>query len=184
MSQLKIDLETQVAEYVQPAILVSADDSIEKTAKAMSSAKAECAVVTSANRDPIGIVTEWDILSRAVAQGKDVKTTHVREIMSSPLWTITPSTKVGEAMSLMLQKGFRRIVVKEGSRLMGIATLTQVIGSRREASIPIPLFEPARGSRCPYCGSVLKDRDELSSHIDEVHIREDILKGIRGKSIE
>ena len=90
--------------------------------------------------------------------------------------------KAGEAISLMVRNKYRRLVVKDGTRLLGIITLSQVVGNSREGSISLTMLEPSRGARCPYCGSILKDREDLSNHIDNVHIREEMLKGAHGLS--
>ena len=126
---------------------------------------------------------EWDILSRLVAQGKDASKTHVKEIMSSPLTFVSGETKVGDALTLMMRNGHRRLVVKDGHKLLGIIAMTQVIGNQKESSIPLAMLEPAKGVRCPYCGSILKDREALSNHVDTVHVREELLHGIHGMNM-
>ncbi len=49
---------------------------------------------------PVGVVTDRDILKRAVAPGKDLKRVKVEEIMSSPIITISPKETIGHATSL------------------------------------------------------------------------------------
>jgi CBS domain-containing protein len=46
----------------------------------------------------------------------------VREVMSTNLHTVTPSTTVGEAVALMAQYRVGSTMVMEGSRLIGIFT--------------------------------------------------------------
>jgi CBS domain-containing protein len=46
----------------------------------------------------------------------------VREVMSTNLHTVTPSTTVGEAVALMAQFRVGSTMVMEGSRLIGIFT--------------------------------------------------------------
>lgn len=142
------------------------------------------AVVVVSNGEPIGIMTEWDVITRVVAPGKDPAKTTVREAMSSPIQTIASNVKVGEAIRLMSRNRYRRLLVKDGSHLVGVITLSHVVGNSRKNTITLPLLEPASGARCPYCGSILKDRDDLSRHIDSVHIREEILKGAHGPTPE
>ena len=177
LSQVNVGANESISKFIQEPILVPVTESVQNAAHRMAQRKAGCVVVTS-NGDPIGIVTEWDILSRVVAEGKDASQTQVRQVMSAPVQSVSPQTKVGDALSMMVKKGIRRLVVKEGDRLVGIVTLTQVVGSRKEETVTLPLLEPSKGSRCPYCGSILKDREELSRHIDDVHIREEVLRGI------
>jgi CBS domain-containing protein len=182
--QLKIHKDEPVRNFVQRAVLVAETEPIEEAAKAMTAASSGCAVVVTKGNKPIGIVTEWDILARVVAKGRDVKLTRVREVMSSPIITIHPDEKVGSAISLMLERGFRRLIVEreKEAAVLGVITLAQVVGNRQDDALPLPLLEPSTGSRCPYCGSILKDREELSKHIDDVHIREEILKSVSPQS--
>ncbi len=179
MSELEIAINDPVSKFIQKPILLPANDSVEDAAKLMLDRKIGEVIVTL-NNEAVGIVTEWDIISRVVAQGKDPGKTTLQEVMSAPVLSVTPSLKAGEAIKLMSRNKHRRLLVKEGSKLLGVITLSQVVGSSRENTITLPLLEPASGSRCPYCGSILRDRDELSSHIDRVHVREEILRGAHG----
>lgn len=58
-------------------------------------------VSTSATKEPVGIVTEKDILYRVVAEHRGPFKTVLKEIMSSPLVTIDGSALVKEAVVLM-----------------------------------------------------------------------------------
>jgi CBS domain-containing protein len=179
LSEINIDASEPVSKYVQAPIKVSSNQVVREVAKLMANQKAGAALVMEGT-EPIGIVTEWDILSRLVALGKDAATTPVKEIMSSPLTSVSPETKVGEAIALMVRNGHRRLLVKDSQKFLGIITLSQVVGNQKESSIQLAMLEPAKCVRCPYCGSILKDREELSSHVDRVHIREEMLHGIHG----
>ena len=181
MSELNIAINEPVSKFVQSPILVDANESVKDAAKLMVDRKSGSIVVTR-NDEPVGIVTEWDVLSRVVAQGKDAGKTAVKDVMSSPVLSISPHMKAGEAIALMVRNKYRRLVVKDGTRLLGVITLSQVVGNSREGSISLAMLEPSRGARCPYCGSILKDREDLSNHIDNVHVREEMLKGAHGLS--
>lgn len=122
-----------------------------------------------------GIVTERDVLYRVVAEGRDPRSVRLREIKSSPLVTVSPQTKVSDAIALMSQKGIRRVVVTEGDRVVGVLTMLSLAGDLVEKSL-LPEVEEEKGLTCPYCGATLKDAKELSRHIDRVHIGE-MLRG-------
>jgi CBS domain-containing protein len=181
LSELNIAINEPVSKFVQSPVMVDANESVNHAAKLMVERKSGSIVVTK-NNEPIGIVTEWDVLSRVVAQGKDASKTAVKDVMSSPVLSVSALMKAGEAISLMVRNKYRRLVVKDGTKLLGIITLSQVVGNSREGSISLPMLEPSKGARCPYCGSILKDREDLSHHIDNVHIREEMLKGVHGLS--
>lgn len=179
MSEIEIAISDPVSKFVQMPIFVVANESVKNAAKHMADRKLGAVIVTL-NDEPLGIVTEWDIISRVVAQGKDPIRTTVREVMSAPVASVPSNTPAGEAIAMMSKNKYRRLLVKDGNRVLGMITLSHVVGSSRQNTITLPMLEPASGLRCPYCGSILKDRDELSKHIDSVHIREEMLQGAHG----
>jgi CBS domain-containing protein len=71
-----------------------------------------------------GIVTDRDITVRAVAEGKNPRTTRVREIMTPGVVYCFEDQDVTEAARLMEEKKIRRLVVLNRSkRLVGIVSL-------------------------------------------------------------
>lgn len=156
---------SSLVEYLQAPVLVSMRDSAKNAARSMAANGSSCAIVTL-DRHPIGIVTEWDLLTRIVVLGKDPASTPVSEAMSAPLWTVLPTTKIEEAISLMTEKGFRRLVVKDEQKLHGLVSLNQLEGNSREASVLVPMLESPT-SRCPLCQKIFPSRSDLSIHIRE-----------------
>ena len=182
MSELEVTINEPVSSFIQKPLFVGANESVKKAAKLMSDHKVGAVIVIQDDEEAVGIVTEWDIISRVVAQGRDPAKTTMREIMTSPVISIPSTTKTAEAISIMSKNKFRRLLVKEGNKPIGMITLSQVVGHSKANTITLPLLEPSSGARCPYCGSILKNREELSKHIDNVHIREEILHGAHGPS--
>jgi CBS domain-containing protein len=60
---------------------------------------------------PIGIVTERDLVQKVMANKKDPSKVKVSEFMSTPLITIDPDASIGDAASTMAEKGIRRLPV-------------------------------------------------------------------------
>jgi CBS domain-containing protein len=74
----------------------------------------------------VGLVTDRDIVVRAVAEGKD-SSTKVDEVMSKEIFSVKPSDFVFEAVRLMGDKQVRRIpVVDEQDELVGIIAIADV----------------------------------------------------------
>jgi CBS domain-containing protein len=68
-----------------------------------------------------GVLTDRDIAIRAVAEGKDVKSTTAQEIASRQVVTIDPGQSLDEALRLMASHQIRRLpVVEEDGKLVGI----------------------------------------------------------------
>jgi len=77
----------------------------------------------------VGIITDRDIVVRAVAAGKDPKTLRVSEIMTADPITIGPDTSIDEASRLMAERQVRRLPVVADGRLVGIVVLAQLARS-------------------------------------------------------
>ena len=74
----------------------------------------------------MGIVTERDFLRRGMAGAKDVVNTKVKEIMTTPLVVVEPSTDLEEAVKLMFQNKIKKLAVVDANKLVGIVTLTDI----------------------------------------------------------
>lgn len=160
-----------VSRFTQPPLIVEADDSVVDAARLMRDKQVGSIIVAEGKtREPLGILTEWDLLSRVIAEGKNASKTRVREVMSAPLVKINAEAKVGDALRIMINRGIRRIAVMEGGVLVGTLAQTQIVGNRRRSSAALPIVEPIKGHQCPYCNLIFRTRRKLSEHLDNVHI--------------
>lgn len=81
---------------------------------------------------PYGIMTKRDVLSKVVAPGKDPEKLRVADLMSSPVITVPPTASLRECSALMLEKGIRRVVVAQGSEIVGIVSDTDIFSAVEE----------------------------------------------------
>ena len=79
-------------------------------------------VIVVENKQPIGILTESDILKKVVAESKIAKDVKVKEVMSTPIIVIEPYVSIEEAMKTMGKCNVRRLPVIENDELIGIIT--------------------------------------------------------------
>ena len=70
-----------------------------------------------------GIVTDRDIVVRAIATGRELRSTKLTDICSRELTTLSPEDSVETAVRLMRQHAVRRLPVVKGDRPVGILTL-------------------------------------------------------------
>ncbi len=84
-------------------------------------------IVVTRKGEPVGVMTERDFLRRCVVAGLDAKTTPVSKLMSSPLITVEPNARIGEALNLMLKKDIRRLYVLDQGKIIGRVTQTGLI---------------------------------------------------------
>lgn len=71
---------------------------------------------------PVGVVTDHDILRRCVAKRYNADNVKAEEIMSSPLITIEPDRRAGEALEKMVEMNVGRLYVVEGGKVIGRVT--------------------------------------------------------------
>jgi CBS domain-containing protein len=102
-------------------VTVGADKSVLDAAKLMTDYEVGSVVVLQGGK-PVGIVTDRDIIVRAVAKGMRLEEVSVDEIMSKPLVTVKPDVSIIEVAKLMDQKSIRRVPVVEDDEVVGIVT--------------------------------------------------------------
>jgi CBS domain-containing protein len=170
-------------------VTLSEDTLVGEAAKVMKDKDVLSVMVVSSEKsnEPIGIVTERDILYRLIAENKDPFKVTLKNVMSSPLITIAEEESVKDAILLMRSKHIRRLVVKKagGNDITGIITLTSIIGNvpsdkvdLAQVELPTNVIErEATKIICPYCQSQFKDKAEMSKHIDRIHIGSGLLEG-------
>lgn len=79
------------------------------------------------NRTLVGIVTDRDLVIKAIAEGLDPKTAKVNDVMSKKLVTCYTDDGIEQAMNAMSQFQLRRIpVVEENMKLVGIISQADV----------------------------------------------------------
>lgn len=70
-----------------------------------------------------GIVTDRDIVVRALAVGKDPKSTNVEAICSHELLTASPDQDTSEVVNVMRERAVRRLPVVQNGDVVGIVSL-------------------------------------------------------------
>ncbi len=100
--------------------------SVVSAANIMSDKNISC-VIVSDNGDLSGIITETDLLKKAVAEGNDFRRMTVERIMSSPVRSLPRNLSVMDAGRIMEAENIRRLVVLEEERLVGIITQTDIV---------------------------------------------------------
>lgn len=107
-------------------VIINKKASVLDAAKEMKSERVGSIIITD-DGQPIGILTESDILRKIVAGEKDAKKICVDEIMSAPPITIEPEKSVDEAIRMMGKYKIRRLPVVENGKLVGMVTERDII---------------------------------------------------------
>lgn len=110
----------------RPVITAEADLDILSAAKKMSSANVGSLIIVSGD-NPIGILTERDLVKKVIAKGIDPRSLKAAKIMSSPVVSIGPEASLRDAAALMLRSGVKRMPVISKGKLVGIITDTDLV---------------------------------------------------------
>jgi CBS domain-containing protein len=81
----------------------------------------------------VGVLTDRDIVVRAVAERRDPAAVRVGEVASRDPITIAPGDGLDAAMELMARHKVRRLPVVEGGRLVGVVSQADIALGAREA---------------------------------------------------
>ena len=114
------------------------DTSVVKAAELMRDGRVGSLLVERAGKggEVIGIVTETDIVRRAVADGSDLSTMTVESIMTSPIATIESIRTIQDAQDMMADLGVRHLGVTEGGTLVGLVSVRDLLVSFKSVSEP------------------------------------------------
>ena len=121
-----------VYDVMTPEIVtISPDQSIESAARTMVN-HGISSVIVYREGDPVGILTEKDILSRIVAVGRDPRTVSVAEIMTPDIVACEPGTLIEDACRTMQRMKIKKLAVVDGGALTGIVSLTDIANRQPE----------------------------------------------------
>ncbi len=180
---MQANVERNVGELANPDMLVMEESAtVIQAAKAMKRRDSTCVFVSrnGAPKELVGIITERDILYKVVAESKGPFKITLREVMSKPLISIDESATAMEAALLMRKEGIRRLPVRRSGKIVGFVTLLSVIGNSPSKSVETGQIETGpvlTGVTCPYCGSGFESKQDLSKHVDRLHIGSGLLEG-------
>ena len=105
---------------------IEADKPVAYAARMMKEEDVGLAPVVEGER-LVGTLTDRDIVTRVVAEGKDPQSVTVREVASTDLVTVDPQQDLDEALRLMAGYQVRRLpVVEEDGRLVGVVAQADV----------------------------------------------------------
>lgn len=108
------------------AISVPPDCSVLKALEIMENENIGSLVVED-NGQYLGIVTERDYSRKVVLKGKNSTETKVGDIMSTNLPVVTPADSIDHCMELMSDKNIRYMPVFDGSGMVGIISMSDVV---------------------------------------------------------
>lgn len=80
-------------------------------------------VIVVEGSDPVGIVTDRDLVVSVIAEGADASTLTASDVMTGDLFTVEPTEGVFDVLAEMCDASVRRVPVVGADGLVGIVTL-------------------------------------------------------------
>ncbi len=121
-----------VAEHYQKDVSTILGEATARDAAVAMKARAVGSLVVLRGGEPVGIVTDRDLLDRVVANGKDAGATPTVEVMSQPLQVARPADPLDCIVELMSARGIRRVPVVRDGELVGMVALDDVLAEVAE----------------------------------------------------
>lgn len=105
---------------------------LSKAIEAMTQDEGGCAIVCAEDGSVVGIFTERDLLTKIVGKDADLAAP-ISNWMSPVVATLTPEATIGDAVTIMNDKGYRNVPLVKGGKLVGSISVFDVISYLAES---------------------------------------------------
>jgi len=121
-------LKRRIKEICSPDVVSIPPDSPATEAIALMRNHSISSILILADKRPVGIFTERAVVRYAATRGLDFSGLIIRDLMSSPVLSVTGDTFIHEALNLMAHSKIRHLVVTDGNgRAAGMLTQSNLI---------------------------------------------------------
>jgi len=118
-----------VKDLMNPDIVQAGMDcKVTEAARLISGHKVSSVVIVDGGGKIVGIVTEKDIVTKVVAEGKDAGATPVSDIMGSDIHHIPGDSSIFDARAKMVKLGVKHMIVESGGAPIGLISSTSLLG--------------------------------------------------------
>lgn len=118
----------------EDVVTVYVEDSLLDAADVFREEQVGSAVVLDANDDPLGIITDRDLVVYGRSFTDALEQTLVNDILSLGAVSVTPDVSIEALTETMREEGVRRVPVIEDGDICGIVTLDDVVVHLAESS--------------------------------------------------
>ncbi|MGD8638708.1 MAG: CBS domain-containing protein, partial [Nitrosopumilaceae archaeon] len=127
-------LTKPVSQYMDKDVLLLNQNTLTRdAARMLQHYEADDIIVTDENRDPIGIVTDEDILSKVSDVTVYAEATTLKDVMSAPLIVINEKATLQDALHKMRDNNIRKLpVTNKKNQVIGIIFQATIANAIRE----------------------------------------------------
>lgn len=127
-------LVEQVMTPVEKLVLISAMGTVRETLELMKKNKIRSVVVDkSSENGAYGLITFENVLESIVAEEGDIDLLNVYDIATIPAFSVSGKLDTQYAAKMMVNSNLKRLLVVDNNELLGILTITDIIGSLMES---------------------------------------------------
>ena len=190
MSEVSVIERILVSEIMSRSVITAKENArVPEVASLMKKHNVGCIIIANNDRKPVGIVTEKDLVTRVLAEiidenlvtkvlkeAVELNKLVARDIMSSPLITVTTDETINQAAIKMRKNDIRRLCVMQEGNLLGIVSSkdilavtpelleilqakVQILGSKEDATADVPSL----AGYCDQCGNWSPSLKEVNS---------------------
>ncbi len=120
----------EIIERPVSIVAVTRETTVKSAVDIMSGNRIGCLIVNDRSGKFAGIVTERDIVSRAVASSMDLEKTKIMEIMTPQVVSCSVGTPAGRAREIMTANHIRHLPVIDNGVVVGILSARDLMGQQ------------------------------------------------------
>lgn len=109
-----------------PVITIDSKKTIQEAAQIMDKHVIGGLPVVDGDK-PVGIITERDMVRRAIAKGLNPTEALVKECMTKDIITVEKKSSLMDVSQLMHKNYFRRLIITDKKKIVGIITAKDLI---------------------------------------------------------
>lgn len=165
-----------------PVVTTDEETSSNKVARLMDENKVGAVVVTNKEGNPLGIITEKDLVIRVLSKNLAPGTVKAKNIMTTPLVTIEPDATISEAARKMSSIDIRRLGVLYKGNLVGLLSSKDILSVMPELIEIIQEQNRIEGADRPEEAEEAEEAP-LSGYCDRCGVYSDELKDVNGQNL-
>lgn len=118
-----------------PVITCQTSETVTEVARRMSEKNISALVVLDKHKEPVGIITEKDLVTKLIALPRNPMDCTAQDVMDTKLITLPPQAYLHQGLIAVIKGGVKHLAVVEHSKLVGIVTLMDLVKARSTGTL-------------------------------------------------